>query len=130
MCDYSLEAYRSQPAVTGERYTLEQFPSGSKGFTSAELGCSTAVCMAADARLRLEHIPYALQEAHGLGPVEDVSMIRIEHGTYHDGVRFTNGTELLLQAFDRGLVATVLPAAIDLGEKLGLRETAREPELV
>jgi hypothetical protein len=125
MCDYSLEAYRSQPAVTGERYVLDQFPSGSKGFTT-QRGCTTAVCMAADARLRLEGIPYALQEAHGIGAVEEVTMIRREPGPYHDGVKFRNGHEILLQALDRGVRATVLPVQIDIGNALGIGDRVRE----
>ena len=125
MCDYSLKAYQSRPAVTGERYVLDQFPSGSKGFTTRP-GCTTAVCMAADARLRLEGISYALQEAHGIGAVEEVTMIRHEPGPYHDGVRFRNGREILLQALDRGVRATVLPAEIDIGGALGIGDTVRE----
>jgi hypothetical protein len=125
MCDYSLEAYQSQPAVTGERYVLDQFPSGSKGFTTRP-GCTTAVCMAADARLRLEGISYALQEAHGIGAVEEVTMIRREPGPYHDGVKFQNGREILLQALDRGVTATVLPAQVDIGDALGIGEAVRE----
>ena len=124
MCDYSLETYQSQPAVTGERYVLDQFPSGSKGFTTRP-GCTTAVCMAADARLRLEGISYALQEAHGIGAVEEVTMIRREPGPYHDGVRLRNGREILLQALDRGVRATVLPAQIDIGDALGIGNTVR-----
>jgi len=125
MCDYSLETYQSQPAVTGERYVLDQFSSGSKGFTTRP-GCTTAVCMAADARLRLEGISYALQEAHGIGAVEEVTVIRREPGPYHDGVRFRNGREILLQALDRGVRATVLPAEIDIGGALGIGDTVRE----
>jgi len=55
MCDYSLELYRSRPAVQEEQYTLRRFPSGTMGFT-AGYDCDTAVCMPADAHLRLEGI--------------------------------------------------------------------------
>ena len=43
MCDYSLEIYRSRPAVQGEQYTLHRFRSGTIGFV-APADCTTAVC--------------------------------------------------------------------------------------
>ena len=56
MCDYSLEAYQSRPAAVGEKLTLERFPSGSMGFASGK-SCDLAVCVAADATLRLVREP-------------------------------------------------------------------------
>ena len=53
MCDYSLEIYRSRPAIAEEQYTLSRFRSGSMGFI-AGTDCDTAICMPAGARLRLE----------------------------------------------------------------------------
>ena len=35
-------------------------------------------------------------------------MTRLEGGPYKDGVRFSNGTEILLQRLDRGLTAAVI----------------------
>ena len=53
MCDYSLELYRSRPAVHEEQYTLQRFRSGTIGFISGT-DCDTAVCMPTGARLRLQ----------------------------------------------------------------------------
>lgn len=113
MCDYSLEAYQSRPAAIGEKLTLERFPSGSMGFATGP-SCELAVCVAADARLRLEGLGEAVQEAYGVGAVEDVTMTRIESGTYKDAVRFSNGTEVLLQRLDRGLTAVLVASTPDL----------------
>jgi len=110
MCDYSLEAYQSRPAVTGERYVLDQFPSGSKGFTTRP-GCTTAICMAADARLRLEGISYALQEAHGIGAVEEVT------------VRGRRKEVKVLAKIDTGATRTSLDT--DLAARLGLGPVIR-----
>jgi hypothetical protein len=106
MCDYSLEAYRSQPAATGERYVLDRFPSGSKGFTT-EPGCMTAVCMMADTKLKLEGISLEVQLSLGVGATEEVTMTRLDLGPYRDAVKFANGQEVLLQRLNPGITATV-----------------------
>ncbi|WIM11120.1 hypothetical protein [Enhydrobacter sp.] len=113
MCDYSLEAYQSRPAAVGEKLTLERFPSGSMGFTSAPT-CDLAVCVAADSHLRLEGIGETVQKAYGVGPIEEVVMTRLESGPHKDAVRFSNGTEVSLQRLDRGLTAVMLGSDEDL----------------
>ena len=125
MCDYSLEAYRSQPAATGERYVLERFPSGSKGFTT-EPGCVTAVCMTADARIRLEAISPEVQMALGVSAAEEVTMTRLDIGPYHDAVRFADGKEVLLQQLNTGVTATVLGIQSGIEEQFDAVTTTRE----
>lgn len=121
MCDYSLEAYRSRPAKEGEKLTLERFPSGSMGFTTGAV-CDQAVCVPAGSHLLLQGIGEAVREACSVGAVEEVVTTRTEGGSYKDAVRFSNGREISLQKFDRGLMAVVvdLPAA-------PVRATAAEP---
>lgn len=109
MCDYSLEIYRSRPARTGERYTLHRFPSGSKGFVSPG-DCTTAVCIAPDARLRLSELSGEACAQRRLGPIEEVTFVHLEEGRYHDGVRFENGAELSLQSLPLGVTATLIEA--------------------
>jgi hypothetical protein len=119
MCDYSLEAYQSRPAAIGEKLTLERFPSGSMGFTSGP-ACDLAVCVPADTQLRLEGIGETVQKAYGVGPVEEVTMTRLESGPHKDAVRFSNGTEVSLQRLDRGLTAVMLGADEDLIDISGI----------
>ena len=107
MCDYSLEAYLSRPAAEGEKLTLERFPSGSQGFTTGP-SCNLAVCVPADTHLLLEGIGETVRQACGVGAVEEVVMTRLEGGPYKDAVRFSNGTEISLQRFDRGLTAVIV----------------------
>jgi hypothetical protein len=125
MCDYSLELYRSRPAVREERYTLHRFPSGTLGFVAAT-DCQTAVCMPAGARLRLQGIDETVQRAFAIGPVEQATMIRLDVAAHahRDAVRFANGREVLLQCLNAGVTAEL--AARDLEEILGL---AAVPEL-
>src|SRR6516165_3095140 len=131
MCDYSLEAYQSRPAAVGEKLTLERFPSGSMGFASGK-SCDLAICVAADAKLRLEGIGEAVQKEYGVGPIEEVVMTRLEGGSYKDAVRFANGKEVLLQRLDCGLSAVLVAASSDLIDidDIASPTAVREPELV
>jgi len=79
------------------------------GFVAAR-DCETAVCIPADAHLRLEGIGEAVQQVYAVGRVEDVVMTRMD-GTafaHRDAVRFANGREVLLQSLNVGLAATVI----------------------
>ncbi len=110
MCDYSLELYRSRQAVNDEHYTLHRFGSGTLGFI-AESDCTTAICMPAGARLRLDGLDKRLQRALRVGPTEEVVMIRLpfRNHTHRDGVRFANGREVMLQDLNAGLSAMLMP---------------------
>jgi hypothetical protein len=126
MCDYSLEAYQSRPAEVGEKLTLERFPSGSMGFATGP-GCTLAICVPADTQLRLEGISETFQKTHSVGAVEEVVMTHLESGTYKDAVKFSNGTEILLQRLERGLTAVIVPSTvepIDIAPKRAVREFA------
>ena len=127
MCDYSLEAYLSRPAAEGEKLTLERFPSGSQGFTTAP-SCDTAVCVPANTHLLLEGIGETVRQACGVGAVEEVVMTRLEGGPYKDAVRFSNGTEISLQRLDRGLTAVIVAFPEDRIEKAEESIKAPVPE--
>ena len=126
MCDYSLELYRSRPAAREEQYSLHRFPSGTMGFVAGS-DCETAVCMPAGARLHLEGINETVQRAFSIGPIEEVTMTRLEvtGHAHRDAVRFASGREVLLQSLNLGVSARL--AERDFDEILGLKAT---PELV
>ena len=107
MCDYSLEMYRSRPAVAGERYETRRFPRGSVGF-AAPGDADTAVCMACDTRLELAGITPELQQRLSVTHTTAATFVRIEQGPYHDGVRFPNGAEVTLQQLGPGVSAGVV----------------------
>jgi len=132
MCDYSIEAYQSRPAEVGEKLTLERFPSGSMGFTSGSK-CDLAVCVPADAKLRLEGLSETTQQTYGVKAIEDVVMTRLETGLYKDAVRFSNGTEVLLQRLDCGLAAVIVattPELINLSDISDSTEIAARPAIL
>ena len=126
MCDYSLAALRTRLAVDGEELVTHRFPTGSLGLTTpaeleqhrpgngwwstldpAQIAC--AVCIPHGARLYLRNIPERLQQRLGVGAEEPVVFIQTsaEPGRYRDGVRFSNGQEILLQRLVEGQHARV-----------------------
>lgn len=109
MCDYSLEMYRTRPAVTGERYETRRFESGSIGFV-APGSPEIAVCMACDTRLELDGIRDELRQRLGVPASAAATFVRLESGPHRDGVRFDNGAEVTLQQLGVGVGASVVDA--------------------
>jgi hypothetical protein len=106
MCDYSLEAYRTRPAREGERYVTTRFSTGSVGLASPG-DASIPVCVPCDTALRLENIPPDIQERLGVSAREDATLVHLEQGLWHDGVRFKNGATIALQRLGLGVDVTV-----------------------
>ncbi|MBX9741405.1 MAG: hypothetical protein K2X62_15125 [Beijerinckiaceae bacterium] len=102
MCDYSLEMYGSRPARDFERYVTSRFPSGSIGLT-APGDCATAICIQYDTPMILENIPKDLQAALKIGEMEEVVFVKLDRGSYRDGVRFANGKQISLQQLSAGV---------------------------
>jgi hypothetical protein len=123
------ELYRAVPAAAGEQYTLARFGTGSMGFASGH-NCDTAVCVPADAHLRLEGIGTALQTALGVGPVEDVVMRRLETGLHKDAVRFASGKTISLQSLNPGVKAVMFVPAEEEIDIRGSEPARRVRELV
>jgi hypothetical protein len=107
MCDYSLEIYGSRPAREGEKYVTNRFPSGTMGVASPG-STATAVCLACDTRLLLENIPADTAKRFGVGPSAEAVFIRLDTGSYRDGVKFANGTEASLQQLPPGIGVAVI----------------------
>ena len=106
MCDFSLEVYGSRPAREGERYVTTRFASGTVGLAAFGDG-STPVCVQCDTQLILEEIPKEVQERLGVGPSEEVTFVRLEHGPFRDGVKFRNRMEVSLQQLKPGVSVVV-----------------------
>lgn len=136
MCDYSLVALRTRLAVDGEELVTHRFPTGSLGLTTpaelevhrpgngwwssldpAKVAC--AVCIPPGSRLFLRDIPERLQQRLGIGPEEQVvfTQMSAEPGRYRDGVRFSNGQEILLQRLAEGQHARVVCLQPDEAEE-------------
>lgn len=118
MCDYSLEMYASRPAREGEIYQTTRFSSGSIGL-SAGRDCGTAICVQYDTRLSLENIPAAVRRTLGLESNEIATFVRLDAGTYRDGLKFDNGKEISLQQLGTGVRVTI-PTLIEHAEPIQL----------
>jgi hypothetical protein len=79
-----------------------------------------AVCVPPGARLRVCDIPERLQQELGVGYIEDVTFVQLsaEPRQYRDAVRFSNGSEILLQRLTTGQRAYVLHLGDDVDEIL------------
>jgi hypothetical protein len=118
MCDYSLAGLSNRLAVTGERLVVRQFPSGCLGMSSPRRrwyeflfpSFAVAVCIPPGARLLLNGIPAHLQEQLAVSATEEVTFVQrtADAFTYRDGVRFSNGREILLQQLECGQQVTVV----------------------
>jgi hypothetical protein len=128
MCDYSLAALRSRLAAQSEELVIYRFPTGSLGLTTPaelelykpEFHCwwssfdaarvPCAVCIPHGATLSLDGIPERLQQRLGIGAQEDVTFVQLsgDVGRHRDGVRFSNGQEILLQRLAEGQRARVI----------------------
>jgi hypothetical protein len=118
--------YRSRPAAIGEQYVLHRFRSGTLGFVDP-VDCTTAVCLPAGARLRLQSISRRLQRTYSLGPAPEAVLFRLPYypGVHRDGLRFAAGREVLLQSLDPGASAILLPR--DLEAVFDLKRLAPPP---
>lgn len=124
MCDYSLEVYGSQPAREGERYVTSRFPSGTIGLTVPDKP-GTAVCLACDTPLMIDNIPPGLRSTYKLADTEKAVFIRLDSGSYRDGVRFENGAEVSLQRFQPGCGIKV-GALLEAAKPVSTRKRERE----
>jgi len=142
MCDYSLHGIENRLAEESEVLVVHRFYSGSKGLTSPEYlkpaeppkgwmaifksmfaaqSRVCAVCIPDGAQLRLGGISPALQQAHDLCTVEEVTFRQLSEsaGTYRDAVAFKNGVKVRLQDLEEGLNVEVLSLS---SERAGVRE--------
>jgi len=85
----------------------------------------TAVCIPPGARILLHEIPTHLQHQLGVSSSEEVTFIQrgLEASTHRDGVRFTNGCEVLLQQLEVGQRVTVL--SLDCEDDVSDHPTSR-----
>jgi hypothetical protein len=139
MCDYSLHGLETRLAKVGEVLVVHRFNTGSKGLTSPEylkltgrpkkglmamlaemltfpaLPRVCAVCIPDGAKLTLDGISAALQQAHGLSHTEGVTFrqLSVNPGTYRDAVEFKNGVKLRLQELEEGQNVEVLALSSD-----------------
>jgi hypothetical protein len=156
MCDYSLHGINNRLAIDGEQLAVHRFRTGSIGMAAAadiqqekagpkrpwhwlfgrqQRIADCAVCIPPGAKLTLRDIPLRIQRELRVRATEDVvfTQLTAETNTYRDAVRFSNGSELLLQRLDPGqrvTVVTVSPETIDQPAVPSAEETSQSPHWV
>lgn len=134
MCDFSLQAFKSRPAVVGEKLETRNFGTGTTGFCSP-LDPDCAICLtpgtelAFDAPIHTNKWTYygiEAKEDEVYPSVAKFSQVNkeVKHA-HHDQLEFPDGQVLLLTNLSPGQTATVLqlPAAPKTEEEV--REQTR-----
>lgn len=106
MCDYSLTEVRSRPARKGETYVTHRFQTGAVGLISPG-DRTTAVCVAADTRLRIASVPDSLRGRPTLERDDLVTFVRLDGGLFRDGIALADGSYRRLQDMPEGVAMTV-----------------------
>jgi hypothetical protein len=135
MCDYSLHGIKNRLATEGDQLVVHRFGTGSMGMAAqmdlrpadtasrrpwnwlsgnSPLVADCAVCIPPGAKLLLKDIPLRIQRDLGVRGTEEVvfTQVTANPNTYRDAVRFSNGTELLLQRLERGQRVEVLSLSV------------------
>jgi hypothetical protein len=113
MCDYSLHHVKTRPAQVGDKLTVRNFGTGTRGFASAE-DANVAVCVLPGTELSFAHEVTRLDAW-----VWHKKVIRATTAVFrqinkekvaahHDALEFSNGQVVLLTFLSEGQQATVL----------------------
>jgi hypothetical protein len=131
MCDFSLQAVKSRPAVVGEELITTDFGTGSRGFGSASdpNPFKTAVCLLPGTELAFAQ-GVKMRFARDVDTFDAVAIFRQvdldNPRTHHDCLEFPDGSKAMLTYLVEGQRATVLqlPAAPKTAEEAKAQERA------
>jgi hypothetical protein len=116
MCDYSLLNVRSRPAKVGDKLTIRDFGTGTRGFAGAEDN-AVAVCLLPGTELAFSTAVMVSEPRFVVGwktetLAYDTAIFRQinknEQFTHHDALEFPDGRIVLLTQLCGGQEATVL----------------------
>ena len=115
MCDYSLQSVKSRPAKVGDKLTVRNFGTGTRGFAASE-DASLAVCVLPGTELAFAHEVKRLQLRlwpwhnsvikHKAAIFRQINKDKV--ATHHDALEFPDGQTVLLTCLLEGQEATVL----------------------
>ena len=115
MCDYSLHNVKSRPAKIGDKLTVRDFGTGTRGFAASE-NPSVAVCVLPGTELafahEVKHLPARLWPWHDAAISHKTAIFRQINkdkvAAHHDALEFPDGQIVLLTLLTEGQLATVL----------------------
>ena len=115
MCDYSLHSIKSRSAKIGDKLTVRDFGTGTRGFAASE-DATVAVCVLPGTELAFAHeverLPTRLWPWHD-GAIKHKTAIfrqinKDKVVAHHDALEFPDGQIVLLTTLSEGQQATVL----------------------
>jgi hypothetical protein len=115
MCDYSLQNVRSRPAKVGDKLTMHDFGTGTRGFAAPE-DCKMAVCVLPGTELAFADdvacLPTGLFRWNAKIANHRTAIFRQINKdkmvAHHDALEFPDGRTVLLTLLCEGQAATVL----------------------
>ena len=115
MCDYSLQSVKSRLAKIGDKLTVRDFGTGTRGFAASE-DATVAVCVLPGTELafarEVERLPTRLWPWHD-GAIKHKTAIfrqinKDKVVAHHDALEFPDGQIVLLTSLSEGQQARVL----------------------
>jgi hypothetical protein len=115
MCDYSLHSVKSRPAKIGDKLTVRDFGTGTRGFSASE-DTNMAVCVLPGTELafaqEVKRFQLRLWPWHDSVIKHKTAIFRQINkdkvATHHDALEFPDGQIVLLTSLNEGQQATVL----------------------
>jgi hypothetical protein len=115
MCDYSLHSVKSRPAKIGDKLTIRDFGTGTRGFSASE-NMRIVVCVRPGTELSFaEEVTFLATGLSGWWPkvithktaiFRQINKERVV--AHHDALEFPDGRIVLLTFLEEGQQATVL----------------------
>jgi hypothetical protein len=115
MCDYSLHSVKSRSAKIGDKLTVRDFGTGTRGFAASE-DATVAVCVLPGTELAFAHEVKRLQRRlwpwhdnvikHKTAIFRQINKDKV--ATHHDALEFPDGQIVLLTSLNEDQQATVL----------------------
>ena len=115
MCDYSLQSVKSRPAKIGDKLTVHNFGTGTRGFAASE-NPNVAVCVLPGTELafadEVKRLQFRLWPWHDNVIKHKTAIFRQINKekvhAHHDALEFPDGGIVLLTSLSEGQQATVL----------------------
>ena len=115
MCDYSLHGIKSRPAKIGDKLTVCDFGTGTRGFAASE-DATVAVCVLPGTELAFAHevkrLPVRLWPWHDSAIRHKTAIFRQINkdkvAAHHDALEFPDGQVVLLTLLAEDQQATIL----------------------
>jgi hypothetical protein len=134
MCDYSLHAVESRPALVGEKLISTSFRRSSTSGFAAQDNREVAICLLPGTELAFEddikfHHRWIWAKSTGFRVARFCNVDMNHSDRHHDALEFPDGRKVLVTLLTRGQRATVLqlPVSRESADRLRTAEPHREP---